>query len=89
MRDEWLRPPLSRGLTRAGGLRRLTSATSKATATSSASINISLSSKVMQLKSKGSSMEVSERRQVGDAEAMVNEPIGNQSWTDGSVDKDL
>ena len=38
-------------------------------------------SKAMRLKLKGSSgREVSERKQVGDAEAMVNEPQARKPW---------
>ena len=98
MRDEGQRPSLSRGLTPAGGLESTSIATlssplsteSKAAMAASASIGLAMKSKAMQLKLKGSSREVSERRQVGDAEALVNDPQeGKRWWRDVGMDEGL
>ena len=110
MRDEWTAKEnetggdsrSSQGLTRVG---RQTESTAKATATTAKSggldrgASLTLARKGMRLKSKGvgdlKNREVSERRQVGDAESVVNQPNGAEGkgaqpwWRNVGMDEGL
>ena len=85
MREEW-----AQGLTRVGGAPDAPLRKSPQTKKQQSIQSLTMASRAMRLKSL-STREISERRQVGDAEALVNGPstIGNPWWRNVTMEEGM